>query len=75
VAIIAIGAVWVEHEHRLVIDAPKEGVAAACPENDNVPYTARCLEYLKGATSAGMRWRINATDSAAAAETSSSPKF
>jgi hypothetical protein len=69
VAIVAIGALWLEHEHRLVIDAPAQSdlTPAACPDNDNVPYSAKCLEFLKGATATGMRWRVNATDEAVAA--------
>jgi hypothetical protein len=72
IAVIAGGALWLEHENRQVIDAPDAGVGTvpACPDNDNMPYTARCLEFLTGATGAGMHWRINATDSAAAAESS-----
>ena len=35
---------------------------AACPDNDNVPYSARCIVFLKGATELGMRWRVNADD-------------
>jgi hypothetical protein len=41
----------------------------ACPDNDNVPYSAGCLNFLKGATELGMRWRINATDGPAVVAT------
>ena len=40
---------WIEEGHRVVIDAPvadTAAVAAARPDNDNVPYSAACLEYL-----------------------------
>jgi hypothetical protein len=52
-AVLAGGAVWIEHGHRVVIDAPAAAVgpspaaAAACPDNDTQPYDARCLEFLK----------------------------
>ena len=37
----------------------------ACPaNNENVPYSARCLAYLKGATEIGMRWQIKADEPA-----------
>jgi hypothetical protein len=35
-------------------------VPAPCPDRDDVPYSASCLAYLQGATTIGMRWRINA---------------
>lgn len=46
------GTLWIEHGHRVVIDAPVAAEAIAptaatpCPDNDAVPYDARCLEYL-----------------------------
>jgi hypothetical protein len=47
---IAGGMFWIEQGHRVVIDAPVVAAAsvaaAACPDNDNVPYSAACLEYL-----------------------------
>ncbi len=52
-AVLAGGALWIEQGHRVVIDAPVAAqaqtlaAAAACPENDTVPYDSRCLEYLK----------------------------
>jgi hypothetical protein len=51
--VTAIGAVWIEGGHRVVIDAPAEGesaaaivAAAACPDTDTVPYSTACLDYL-----------------------------
>jgi hypothetical protein len=45
------GAIWIEHDQRVVIDAPVievvAPVVAACPDNDAVPYTASCIAYLK----------------------------
>jgi hypothetical protein len=42
VAAVAGGALWIEHRHRVVIDAPASAelaahAVAACPDNDNVP--------------------------------------
>jgi hypothetical protein len=52
------GALWVEQGHRVVIDAPTPGqaerpAAAVCPDNDTVPYDARCLDYLSVTTQNG----------------------
>ena len=46
---VAGSALWVEQRHRVVIDAPAAEMplrSAACPDNDNVPYSEACLEYL-----------------------------
>ncbi len=59
-ALAAGCALWVEHGHRVVIDAPTESelaaaaAAAACPGSDSVPYGARCLDFLNGAPAPGM---------------------
>jgi len=58
----AAGAFWLEQGHQVVIDAPAtdtvSAAAAACPENDNVPYSPTCIAFLTGATETGMRWRV-----------------
>ena len=65
VALVAGCALWVENGHRVIIDAPTEdelaavAAAAACPDNDTVPYSARCLEFLKGASVSGTSWQAN----------------
>ena len=50
VVAIAGGALWIEHGHRVVIDAPvaetSAVISAACSDSDAVPYSAACLEYL-----------------------------
>jgi hypothetical protein len=47
---IAGGLLWIEHVHRVVIDAPAAdtavSVAAACSNTDAVPYATACLEYI-----------------------------
>jgi hypothetical protein len=60
------GALWIEHGHRIVIDAPTraEPASPACPDNDNVPYSASCIRFL-GYVS-GMNWQANAAESAVA---------
>ena len=46
-AVVAGCACWIEHGHRIVIDAPTlselaaPSSAAACPDNDRVPYSER----------------------------------
>jgi hypothetical protein len=53
IAAIIGGVIWIERDQSVVIDAPAVDVApvaAACPDNDAVPYTASCIAYLKGAT-------------------------
>ena len=53
VAVIA-AAVWIEHEHRIVIETPEPAdftslaSAAVCPDNDTVPYSASCIAFLQG---------------------------
>ena len=63
VAAIAGGALWIEHGHR--IDHRSAGSrrirraapAAACPDNDNVPYSAGCIAFLGSGYASGMRWQ------------------
>ena len=59
------GALWIQHGHRIVIDAPTRSELAAsqpaCPDNDNVPYSASCIRFL-GYVS-GMNWQANAAES------------
>ena len=70
VAAVAGGALWIEHRHRVVIDAPASAElaahapAAACPDNDNVPYSAGCIVFLGSSYLSGMNWQANAAESA-----------
>ena len=48
---VAGGALWIERGHHVVIEAPaakasSPAAAAACPDNDTLPYSARCLDFL-----------------------------
>jgi hypothetical protein len=68
VAAVAGGALWIEHRHRVVIDAPAsaqlaaQAPAAACPDNDNVPYSAGCIVFLGSNYLSGMNWQANAAE-------------
>ena len=63
---IAGGALWIEQGHRVVIDAPATAetssfaAAAACPDNDTMPYSKRCLDYLNVPTEAAPRLTVTA---------------
>jgi hypothetical protein len=67
-ALAAAALLWIEHGHRTVTDAPTSteldalAAARACPDSENMPYTARCLAFLKGSTVSEMRWRPDAAD-------------
>ena len=67
-AVVAGCAHWIEQGHRIAIDAPTPSElaaassAAACPDNDRVPYSADCLAFLKGDSDTAMGWRIAAAD-------------
>jgi hypothetical protein len=58
------GALVIEHGHSVVIDAPAaaelqtQTAAAACPENDTLPYDSRCLDFLKVPTEVTPRLRV-----------------
>jgi hypothetical protein len=62
-AVAAGAALWLEHGHRVVIDAPfaadatSQAAAAGCADNDTMPYNPSCIAFLNGATETGMRWR------------------
>ena len=62
VMLIAGCAVWIEQGHRVVIDAPTPSelaAAAACSDNDSVPYSSNCILFMSGTN-----WRAYAADSA-----------
>ena len=72
VAAVAGGALWIEHRHHVVIDAPASAElaarapAAACPDNDNVPYSPGCIVFLGSSYLSGMNWQANAAERAPA---------
>jgi hypothetical protein len=67
---------WIEHGHRIVIEPPAQiepassAPGAACPDNDNVPYSASCLRFLGSGYASTMRWRANTPEDTAAASAS-----
>jgi hypothetical protein len=68
VTLVLIGgaALWIEYGHRTVTDAPTSteldalAAARACPDSENMPYTATCLAFLSG--SAASEGRANAPE-------------
>jgi hypothetical protein len=53
VAAIAGGVLWIEHAHRITIEAaaPAEVAgrdATLCPANESVPFSADCMAYIQG---------------------------
>ena len=58
------GALLIEHGHSVVIDAPAvaelqtRAAAAACPDNDTMPYDPRCLDYLNVPAQAAPRLKV-----------------
>jgi hypothetical protein len=67
-ALVAAALLWIEHGHRMVTDAPTSteldalAAARACPDSENMPYTARCLAFLRGGVASEMRWRPDAAE-------------
>lgn len=65
VASVVGATLWIEHRHRIVIETPEPAQfaspapAAACPDNDTVPYSARCIAFLQGPATP-WQWRVNA---------------
>ncbi len=67
VIVVVVGAtLWIEHVHRVVIETPEpadftsRAPAAACADNDTVPYSASCIAFLQGPATP-WPWRANAT--------------
>jgi hypothetical protein len=64
-AFVAFAAMWTERAQRVVIDAPttaeqaSPAVTAACPDNDSVPYSPGCLEFM-GDYVFDTNWLMNA---------------
>jgi hypothetical protein len=73
IAVIVCGAIWIEQSHRIIIDAPTHtepallAAAPACPDNDNVPYSDRCIMFLGSSYASGMNWQTNFAASTAEA--------
>ena len=70
-AAIAGGMLWIEHAHRITIEAsaPVEVAgreAASCPENESVPFSADCMTFIQGGAESDVRWPAIAADGASA---------
>ena len=67
-AAFAGGMLLIERHHRVVIDPPAQvelaahTTAAACPDNDNVPYSARCISFMEGYFWSGVSGPANAAE-------------
>jgi hypothetical protein len=66
IASVVGAALWIEHGHRIVIEAAAPAdfaslaPAAACPDNDTVPYGASCIAFLQGGSATPGQWQGNA---------------
>jgi hypothetical protein len=52
-ALIAGGALWIEHSHRIRITASASVEtsalpAATCPDNESVPFSPECMAFIQG---------------------------
>jgi hypothetical protein len=66
VALVAGCAFWIERGQHVVIDAPTQSelaaaavAAAACPDNDTIPYSVNCILYMSGTN-----WRAYSAETA-----------
>jgi hypothetical protein len=69
-AALAVGLLWIEHEHRIILATPAAAEAAVsaasvCPETDDVPFSADCIAFIDGGVLPNVRSEPN-TDGAAA---------
>jgi hypothetical protein len=70
VAALAVGLLWVEHEHRIIIATPAAAEVApspapVCPDTDDVPFSADCIAFINGGASPDVRSNPNAHATAA----------
>jgi hypothetical protein len=58
VAIAAAGLIWIEHNHRIVIEplvaAEASAPASVCPKTDDAPYSAECIKFIGGGVAPAM---------------------
>src|SRR3954453_22274874 len=73
VVLLSGAALWIEYGHRTATDAPTSteldalAAARACPDSENMPYTATCLAFLNGSAAPEER-RANPPERGAAVE-------
>jgi hypothetical protein len=61
------GVLWIEHAHRIMIETstPVEvagHIAAVCPENESVPFSADCMMFIQGGVGPDVHLRLGAAD-------------
>jgi hypothetical protein len=62
------GAILIEQRHRVTIEPPivpeavVQAANTACPDNDNVPYSAGCISFMQGRFWSGVSARAMADD-------------
>jgi hypothetical protein len=75
VAALVSAIIWTERAGDITIDAPTpaelalRNAAAACPNNDSMPYTARCLTFVGSKHTPDWAERISLAQSRIAAST------
>jgi hypothetical protein len=78
VAVIAGALLWIEHGHRVNTETPA-GTAfaatagAACPDNENVPYSTDCITFMQGGVASGLSNQAQAKSSTSARLDASGP--
>jgi hypothetical protein len=59
VAAVAVGMLWIEHDHRIDLATPASAddtpATAACPDSDSVPFSADCIAFIEGGVSSNIR--------------------
>jgi hypothetical protein len=65
VAAVAVGMLWIEHGHRIVVATPASAddtpATAACPDSDSVPFSADCIAFIEGGSASSVIRAISAT--------------
>jgi hypothetical protein len=59
VVALAVGMLWIEHDHRIVVATPASAddtpTTAACPDSDSVPFSADCIAFIEDGASSNIR--------------------
>ena len=69
VAAVAVGMLWIEHEHRINIKSPTAVELAGpgapvCPDDDSIPFSADCIAFIHGAISPAAGARVSTVSDA-----------
>jgi hypothetical protein len=65
VVVVAVGMLWIEHEHRITIATPAAAeimppAGAVCPDTDDVPFSADCIKFINGGVLPDIHARMSA---------------